>query len=285
MLLILISFCCLRPFPILRYGLCAAATPACTPLCLACQARLVRWLLWKEHGKAATITAGCLALAGRIEQESKGPGGLLERRAVLANLLRQMLRLKGDDMSELASRTSARATTLSSEERCGEALVCAFNEVRTELVSTLFFLLGNQEDAQDAAQDAFLKCWRSRGQLASVRNLRAWIFRVALNAARDLQRSAWRRRARPLAETPLLNDPAQASPEECAIAKETLERLRQALDQLRPEEKAVFLLRQNASLTYEEIAELRHLPVGTVKTQMRTALQKLRHLLQEKQNP
>ena len=51
---------------------------------------------------------------------------------------------------------------------------------------------------------------------------------------------------------------------------------------LRPEEKEVYLLRQNASLTYEEIARQRHAPVGTVKTQMRAAIAKLRRALHEK---
>ncbi len=64
--------------------------------------------------------------------------------------------------------------------------------------------------------------------------------------------------------------------------KEKLEHLRQALLQLRAEEKAVFLLRQNGSLTYEEIAALRRCPVGTVKTQMRAALHKLRRVLKGK---
>jgi RNA polymerase sigma-70 factor (ECF subfamily) len=48
---------------------------------------------------------------------------------------------------------------------------------------------------------------------------------------------------------------------------------------LRPEEKEVFLLRQNGELTYEQIAELHNRPVGTVKTQMRSALQKLRKIM------
>src|SRR5947209_12372416 len=77
-------------------------------------------------------------------------------------------------------------------------LVRAFNELRDELVSTLWFVLGNQEDAQDAAQEAFLKCWRTQGRLRDIRNLRAWIFRVGLNAAKDMRRSAWHRRAKPL---------------------------------------------------------------------------------------
>ena len=80
----------------------------------------------------------------------------------------------------------------------GDLLVCAFNALRDELVSTLMFILGNRDDAQDAAQEAFLKCWRSRSGLPDVQNLRAWIFRVGLNAAKDMQRRAWRRRSRPL---------------------------------------------------------------------------------------
>jgi RNA polymerase sigma-70 factor (ECF subfamily) len=58
--------------------------------------------------------------------------------------------------------------------------------------------------------------------------------------------------------------------------KETLDRLRRAIMDLRPDEKEVFLLRQNGELTYDQIAEIRGSPVGTVKTQMRAALQKLR---------
>jgi len=61
--------------------------------------------------------------------------------------------------------------------------------------------------------------------------------------------------------------------------QEDLARLRAALVDLRTDEKEVFLLRQNGGLTFEEIADLRKAPVGTVKTQMRSALQKLRRAL------
>jgi RNA polymerase sigma-70 factor (ECF subfamily) len=56
--------------------------------------------------------------------------------------------------------------------------------------------------------------------------------------------------------------------------------VRAALFDLRHEEKEVFLLRQNGELTYERIARLCRRPIGTVKTQMRAALQKLRRVLQ-----
>lgn len=160
-----------------------------------------------------------------------------------------------------------------------ERLLHAFNELRDDLVSTLWFLLGNREDAQDAAQDAFLKCWRAQDGLDDVRNLRAWIFRVALNAAKDLRRSAWYRRAKPLGGEEVMLKGNEAAPGESLEYQETLERLRRALINLRQDEKEVFLLRQNGELTYEQIADIRHSPVGTVKTQMRTALQKLRRQL------
>ena len=180
-------------------------------------------------------------------------------------------------MSELALSRKARAETLNGGTHSGDDFLRAFNEVRAELVSTLYFLLGNHEDAQDAAQDAFLKCWRTRSTLGDVRSFRAWIFRVGLNAAKDLQRNAWRRRAKPLASA--AEGAAETSPLEQMADKESMESLRQALLELRPEEKAVFLLRQNGDMTYEEIAELRRSPVGTVKTQMRSALMKLKRVL------
>jgi RNA polymerase sigma-70 factor (ECF subfamily) len=159
-------------------------------------------------------------------------------------------------------------------------LLRTFNEARDELLSTLWFVLGNQEDAQDIAQEVFLRCWRTRENLPEVNNLRAWIFRVGLNAAKDLQRSAWRRRVKPLLGAEIMPTRTEApAPAGELEERESLEQVRQALIHLRPEEKEVFLLRQNGELTYEQIAELSNRPVGTVKTQMRSALQKLRKVL------
>src|SRR5262249_43251403 len=109
------------------------------------------------------------------------------------------LRRKSRAMNKLGANLSGPAVAgsngmLSAEETLGRA----FHDFRDELVSTLMFLLGNREDAQDAAQDAFLKCWRNRATLGEIQNLRAWIFRVGLNTAKDMQRSAWARRAKPM---------------------------------------------------------------------------------------
>ena len=157
-----------------------------------------------------------------------------------------------------------------------DELLRVFNGMREELISTLWYMLGNREDALDAAQEAFLKCWKSPGRLQGVRDLRAWIFRVSFNAAKDLKRNAWRRRARPLSGDEVMIHSPENLPLDMMEDKETLHRLRLAIMDLRPDEKEVFLLRQNGELTYDQIAEIRGSPVGTVKTQMRAALQKLR---------
>ena len=158
-------------------------------------------------------------------------------------------------------------------------LVLAFNDLRDELVSTLVYMLGNRDDAFDAAQEAFLKCWRARDSLAEVQNVRAWIFRVGMNTARDHQRSAWSRRVKPLIGEDVTLTARDEAPGLALEDQEAVAQLRQAIAGLRPEEREVFLLRQNGDLTYEQIAELRGAPVGTVKTQMRSALIKLRKVL------
>ena len=162
-----------------------------------------------------------------------------------------------------------------------ELLLRTFTEIRDELVSTLWFMVGNPDDAQDLAQEVFLRCWRTQANLPGIRDLRAWIFRVGLNAAKDVQRSAWRRKVKPLLGENIMELADGKAPPQIVEDEESLARIRQALMSLRPEEKEVFLLRQNGELTYEQIAEVRQMPVGTVKTQMRSALQKLRRILED----
>lgn len=161
------------------------------------------------------------------------------------------------------------------------ALEEAFARWQGELLGTLFYLVGNLEDARDALQDAFIKCWRNQDKIGEVKNLKAWIFRIALNSGRDLRETAWRRRRQGLPEDETMLTSHEASPEEALEQDERLTRLRTAMHELRPEEKEVFLLRQNGELTYEEIAETMGIPAGTVKTRMRLALLKLREVLAE----
>ena len=172
--------------------------------------------------------------------------------------------------------TAERSTRRTEAAAPREPLLRAFSETREEeLLRALSSVLGSREDALDVTQEVFLRCWRFRGTPAALRDPRACLFRVGPNAAGDLQRSAWRRRALPLAGEFATTPPPD---DDHLERREQLERLRAVLGCLAPAEKEAFLLRHE-SLTYGRIARRCGRPVGTVKTQMRSALRKLRDAL------
>lgn len=156
-----------------------------------------------------------------------------------------------------------------------DLLADAFARFQPELLGTLYYLVGNLEDAQDAIQEAFVKCWRHRDELDSIQNMKAWIFRIALNTGRDLRSTAWRRRRMAMPEDGAQLVACTSAPSARLEEEEDLGRLREAIAELRPEEQEVFLLRQNGGLSYEQIAQTVEIPLGTVKTRMRLALARL----------
>lgn len=174
----------------------------------------------------------------------------------------------------------ARPSKATRDTDCGK-LENAFAQHQSELLGTLYYLVGNIEDARDALQETFVKCWRHKDQVTEVQNLKAWIFRIALNTGRDLRQTAWRRKRQGLPEDESIVESMDAGPMAIAQRNEQLERLSVAISGLRSEEQEVFLLRQNGQLKYEEIAEAAGIPLGTVKTRMRLALTKLREALAE----
>lgn len=151
-----------------------------------------------------------------------------------------------------------------------------FARHQNELVGTLYHLVGNVEDARDAVQEAFIKCWQHRENIDEIHSLKAWIFQVAINTGRDMRGSAWRRKREPMPVEAQDLAGSDRGPSAEAEQREEIARLRRAVTALRPEEKEVFLLRENGELTYEEIAAAMGIPVGTVKTRMRMALAHLR---------
>ncbi|MBN2021730.1 MAG: RNA polymerase sigma factor [Pirellulales bacterium] len=157
-----------------------------------------------------------------------------------------------------------------------EGLESVFARWQDELLGTLFFLTGNIEDARDALQESFLKCWRRRAEFDQIDNPRAWVFQVTVNAGRDVRKTAWRRRRRPLDDQTQRFVSAEAGPATEAGRREELARVRQAILTLPDDQREVFLMRQNGQMTYVEIGHWLGVPEGTVKTRMRAALAKLR---------
>lgn len=166
------------------------------------------------------------------------------------------------------------------------ALTERFTALRERLLGTALYVSGHREDALEAVQDAFLRCWRSRERAAAADDLDAWIFACVLNAARDLRRRRTVRVSRSAgsldAEDAMEPMADQSAPPERAAAREDLSRVRAAIRTLPETEREVFLLRQNGDLPYERIAETLGIPVGTAKTRMRSALRRLREVIEER---
>jgi RNA polymerase sigma-70 factor (ECF subfamily) len=163
-------------------------------------------------------------------------------------------------------------------------LVRTFEDERPALLKRIGTLVRSREDAEDAVQTAFLRCWLARQDLAGVRSLRHWIWGVALNVARDLRDYQGRRR---MPSLDMVEEMAAASTSPCDLAaqREETEVLGKALDVLRSEEKDVFLLRFSEDCSYDEIARRRGIPIGTAKTRMHKAMGKLRQAVAREVEP
>jgi RNA polymerase sigma-70 factor (ECF subfamily) len=124
-------------------------------------------------------------------------------------------------------------------------------------------------DASDLTQEVFLRVSRASVPDIPPEALRAWIFRIARNLALNHRRDAGRRPA-----TTELADVSHRPPQETSLA------MRQALDQLAPLDRDVFLLREVSGLSYGEIADSCDLTLDAVRSRLHRARQQLRAALQ-----
>lgn len=135
-------------------------------------------------------------------------------------------------------------------------------------------LLGDAERAQDVRQAVFLKLAGAIATFDGASRLETWLYRVALNAARDLARSESARRAEPLD-----GDDVRATGPTADVLAERGESTRAvvaAVIGLPSDEREVLVLRHYEDLSFVEIAELLGVPVTTAKSRMRRALERLR---------
>jgi RNA polymerase sigma-70 factor (ECF subfamily) len=132
--------------------------------------------------------------------------------------------------------------------------------------------------AEDFAQDALLTVWR-KADLFDARKARAatWIFTIARNRRLDMLR----RDARPLPSPEIdLADSEVQRPDDILSASQDAERVRDALSRLKPDQVEVLRLAFFLESPHSEIAKRLDLPLGTVKSRIRNAMNKLRLLLE-----
>jgi RNA polymerase sigma-70 factor, ECF subfamily len=174
------------------------------------------------------------------------------------------------------------------DEEAYEVLICRFQQPVYNLV---FRLLSNRGDAGDVVQEVFLKIFRNIHTFRNQSSLKTWIYRIAVNEAHNQRRWFSRHKQqevelegddgirRSYYET--LSDPS-ASPFDYVLGREKQSLIEQALEEMNPGFRTAVVLRDLEDLTYEEIAEILQISMGTVKSRILRGREALRRLLAER---
>jgi RNA polymerase sigma-70 factor (ECF subfamily) len=177
-------------------------------------------------------------------------------------------------------------------QRCaaGDEIACAdlVAEHQRMVVQLAINLLGDRDEALDLSQEVFLRVFRTIHRFRGQSSLRTWIYRIAINQARNRHRG-WRRRHR--ADQVSLDEHVaahgdilslrEAPPDRVLAQKELAQRLKDALDRLPFDQRTAIVLREVDGLSYEEIAFSLGVAIGTVKSRLTRARQALRLELRE----
>lgn len=128
--------------------------------------------------------------------------------------------------------------------------------------------LSNVEDAADAVQDTLAKAWEKRNILTSPEQFKPWVMRILVNQCKDMLRKRKRRSFYPLEENTASIDPLAQQPP-----------VMEAINALKPELRVVMVLHYVDGYAIQEIASSLGVPLGTVKTRMRSARKRLKQTL------
>ncbi|PYS93619.1 MAG: RNA polymerase subunit sigma-24 [Acidobacteria bacterium] len=178
--------------------------------------------------------------------------------------------------------------------RAGDAAAFDFlmRERSPDIYALLYRLTEDPEEARDLTQETFLQAFRAVAHFRGDADLRTWLYRIAVNQARNRWRW-WRRRRRNVTvsldatdeqhEQPLaaqLADEQSVNPEQAALARERERLLTQALRSLSRVYREVVVLRDVEGLSYEEVAATLEISVGTVKSRLSRGRTELRRRLE-----
>jgi RNA polymerase sigma-70 factor (ECF subfamily) len=202
-------------------------------------------------------------------------------------------------LEEVASATEVEVRSTAADqflERLKRGEVAAFEQLVAEHTSDVYALLyrltSDTEEARDLTQETFLRAFQSISGFRGDANLKTWIYRIAVNQARNRWRW-WRRRkrdvtvsldatddrhAQPLAAT-LRNDDA-IDPEQETLGKEREGQLREALLGLRRSYREAVILRDVEGFSYEEVADTLQISIGTVKSRISRGRLEMRRKLE-----
>jgi RNA polymerase sigma-70 factor, ECF subfamily len=143
-----------------------------------------------------------------------------------------------------------------------------------------FRMTGNEQDAEDVVQEAFLRAYKQLGRFESRANFGTWLYRIVSNCSVDLMRAKQSRhdmsRSESLDDAIEMPSTDSAGPERLAQSAEIQRRVRDALGALSPLERAAFTLRHHEGRSIEEISSMLGLGTSAAKHSVFRAVKKLR---------
>lgn len=166
------------------------------------------------------------------------------------------------------------------DERAFEMLVA---EYERPIIRFLYRYLGNMEEAKEICQDVFLKIFRGIPSFQNHCSLKTWIYRITLNTVLNEKRKWYQRlRDRFMGLEGITNTYSDnvADPELSLTMNERTRAIAVALRKLRPDHRAVLVLRDLEGLSYQEIASALGLTLGTVKSRLSRARQEMKDAVQ-----
>lgn len=164
-------------------------------------------------------------------------------------------------------------------------------ENQTRVYNLALRMVGNEEDAFDMSQEAFIKAYNSIGTFRGDSRFSVWLYRLTTNVCLDFLRSRARRAHGSLTFSDDGEDGKELeipderfSPETVAEKKELREAVRRGLDHLPADYRTILILREIEGLSYDEISEALELESGTVKSRIFRARKKLYETLMADRN-
>ncbi len=158
-----------------------------------------------------------------------------------------------------------------------EKLVCRY---KNHIVNIALGILGNAQDAEDVAQEAFFKAYVSIQTLKNAHAFYRWLVKITTNLSIDRKKNCGGHEQQVRGLESLID--LKYQPEIIIEQKEKQAVVFKALEEISLEHRTVVWLRELHGFTYEEIAEILDIPLGTVKSRVHTARSVLRRLLGRK---
>lgn len=159
-----------------------------------------------------------------------------------------------------------------------EALVTLLRQIETHVYRTAYYLLDNEQDAQDAAQEALIRIYQKISSYEEKAKFQTWVQRIVTNVCIDKFRRA---KETVSVEEHALFFPSDQDVEREVLSKDTARDVRAAIRRLPEQQRAVVILRYMQDFSYQEIASSLDLPINTVKSHLFRARQQLQQWLQE----